>query len=72
MRTRKLETTGSVRRNDLRSVARVARVGVVEDGLTAVGKVAGRAKACLRVLVPIRVLGRARGAFEKVGAVLGE
>ena len=72
MRTRKLETTGSVRRNDLRSVARVARVGVVEDGLTAVGKVAGRAKACLRVLAPIRVLGRARGAFEKDGAVLGE
>ncbi len=74
MRTRKQETTGRVRRNDLRSVARVERVGVVEDRSTAGGGEAGRAKSCLRVLALIRVLGKARGrgAFEKLGAVLGE
>ena len=50
----------------------MARVGVVEDGLAVAGWVAGRAKSRLRALGPIRVLGRARGAFEKVGAVVGE
>ena len=74
IRTRKQETTGSVRRNDLRSVARAERVGVVEDRSTVGGGEAGRAKSCLRVLALIRLLGnaRGRGAFEKLGAALGE
>ena len=50
------------------------RVGVVEDRSTEGGGEVGRAKSCLRVLAPIRVLGnvRGRGTFEKLGAVLGE
>ena len=75
MRTRKQETTGSVRRNDLRSVARVPKVGVVEDrSAVGGGGEAGREKSCLRVLAPIRLLGKARGigAFEKLGAVLSK
>ena len=56
------------------SVARVVRVGVVEDGLTVGGREARRERSCLRVLAPIRVQGKARGrrAFEKLGTVLGE
>lgn len=52
----------------------MVRVGAVEVGLTAGGKEEGREKSCCRVLAPMRVLGRAkgRGAFEKLGAVLGE
>jgi hypothetical protein len=74
MRTRKQETTGIVRRNDLRSVARVPKVGVVEDRSAVGGGETGREKSCLRVLAPIRLLGKARGrgAFEKLGAVLSK
>ena len=74
MHTRKQETTGSVRRNDLRSVAQVPRVGVVEDRSAVGGGEAGREKSCFRVLAPIRLLGKARGrgALEKLGAVLSK
>jgi len=52
----------------------VVRVGVVEDGSTEGCAEAGRAKSCMRVLAPIRVLGKARGrgAFKKLGAVFSE
>jgi hypothetical protein len=71
MRTRKPETAEIVRRKDLRSVARVAKDGVVTDASTMEGGSEGRANSCLRILAPIRVLGRERGegAFEKVGTI---
>jgi hypothetical protein len=52
----------------------VPKVGVMEDRSAVGGGEAGRAKSCLRVLAPIRVLGKARGrgAFEKLGAVLSK
>jgi hypothetical protein len=71
MRTRKPETTESVRRNDLRSVVPVAREGLVAGASTVEGGLEGSAKSCLRILAPIRVLGRERGdgALAKVGAI---
>ena len=71
MRTRKPETTESVRRNDLRSVVPVAREGLVAGGSSIEGGSEERAKSCLRILAPIRVLGRERGdgALAKVGAM---
>lgn len=74
MRTRKPETTESVRRNDLRSVVHVAREGLVADASTIGGGSEGRAKSCLRIFAPIRVLGRESGevALAKVGAICAE
>jgi hypothetical protein len=68
MRMRKPETAESVRRNDLRSVARVERGGIVADESATGGGSYGRVKSCLRILAPIRVLGRVREAFPNVGA----
>lgn len=74
MRTRKPETAEIVRRNDLRSVARVEGDGVVTDASIKEGGSEGRANSCLRILAPIRVLGRERGegVFAKVGAICVE
>ena len=71
MRTRKPETTESVRRNDLRIVVPVTREGLVAGASTIEGGSEGRAKSFLRILAPIRVVGRERGedALAKVGAI---
>jgi hypothetical protein len=53
---------------------RVPKVSVVEDKPAVGSGEARRAKSCLRVLAPIRLLGKARGkgTFEKLGAVLSK
>ncbi len=49
----------------------VTREGLVAGAPTVEGGSEGREKSCLRILAPIRVLGRERGdgALAKVGAI---